>query len=262
MRIRLFAVTLLLLIASAARAADAPASAKSVLACMRANLPDALRVEQVELASSDNGVVIRTLQGKLYAQRHNGLLRSMLHLSGPPQLAGASYLFLERSDGKEIYLYLPALNRVRRITGAAAGGALFGTDISYSEISQIQNAFSGGAAKLEAPAKLQGRPVNVLVLGADPKQPSGYQKVRVWVDVASCVALKVAAYSDGKIVKEMTAPAKSLKQVDHHWLATQVTMRDLNRGTQTVVHITGVSSGSKIPSGVFDPHSFYLGTGS
>ena len=47
----------------------------------------------------------------------------------------AAYLVREASDpGKEeeMYVYLPALQKVRRITGAMKDSSLFGTDLSYS----------------------------------------------------------------------------------------------------------------------------------
>ena len=246
----------------AVQAAEPPSGAQAVLTCMRGNLPETLQVEQFELKSTDRAGSTRVLDGVLYAQREDGLLRSRLTLSAPLSLAGAAYLMRERADTDEMYMYLPALNRVRRITGAAADGALFGTDISYADIRQIENAFADSAASLEAPASEQGRPVSVLLLGANPHQQARYQKIRVWVDKTSCIALKTVFYGAGHAIKEMTVPADSLKQVDHRWLATRLTVRDLVTGTHTELHITGVQTSRDIPRSVFDPHTYYLGAGS
>lgn len=249
-------------VTASAHGADAPASAQAVLACMRGNLPETVQIEQFELKSTDRAGSTRTLEGVLDAQRENGLLRSRLTLSSPSSLAGAAYLMRERSDADEMYMYLPALNRVRRISGAAADGALFGTDISYADIRQIENAFADSAATLEPPATEQGRPVSVLLLKAQPQQSARYQQIRVWVDNSSCVALKTSFYDSGHVVKQIVVPADSLKQVDHRWLATKSTVQDLVSGTHTELHITGVSTGGGIPHRVFDPHTYYLGAGS
>lgn len=251
---------LLLLPGSAAQAAKVSSGADKVLACMRANLPQSLRVTQVELVTRNGKVVMRTLKGRLYLQDSKDELRTTLRLSAPPQMAGAAYLFLHRkSQPSQVYLYFPATRKVRRITGTSAGTMLFGTAISYGEVSQLENAYSGGNVTLEKPTHLQGRPVQVLMIGAKAGQPGQYRKMRVWVDRATCVALKMQAYQDGKAVKKMTVPASSLKRVDGHWLATKMRLRDLSRGTQTDISISGVSGGKGISASVFNPESFYTG---
>ncbi|MFW1568148.1 hypothetical protein ACEV9J_24615, partial [Vibrio parahaemolyticus] len=80
-----------------------------LLACMRANIPPTLRIQQFRLESVDRSNSTRVLQGRLYAKRENNQLRAMLRLTAPADINGASYLIREGDKSDEMYVYLPAL---------------------------------------------------------------------------------------------------------------------------------------------------------
>src|SRR3546814_2887707 len=84
------------------------------MACMRANIPKTLTVKDVQLDASDANGRTRTMKGKLYATRDDDKLRAVIRISAPGDLAGASYLLRERDNGDEMYVYIPALSKVRR----------------------------------------------------------------------------------------------------------------------------------------------------
>lgn len=236
-------------------------TASSLLTCMRANLPPTVRVETIELTTVDRSDARRTLKGTLYAMRENGLLRAMIHIDAPSDLAGASYLFRETGDGQQIYMYLPALNRVRRITGSGANGALFGTDLSYADVRQLENAFSGADARLQGDTTLDGRTVARLSLAPRAGESSRYDRIRVWVDRHTCVALKVEFEVGGKVVKRLRAPASALRQSGGYWYVDRAQMTDLGTGSRTELRVLGVRNGGTLPHRLFDPHAFYLGGG-
>jgi hypothetical protein len=245
-----------------AGAAAADPALDKILACMRANVPPTLRIQDLELQATDRAGGTRTLKGRLYALRERGLLRAMLRVTAPPDLAGAAYLVRETQSAggaDEMYMYLPALNRVRRIAGASADASFLGTDFSYNELKQIENAFDDADGKLEAPTQLEGRPVEVLSFHPRAQRDSRYSALRVFVDRQTCVALKVEFYEAAAPRKVLSAPASALAQSGHYWYATQAEMRDLKDGTRTVLRITGVTSGAELAARYFDPHSFYLG---
>ncbi len=229
---------------------------------MRANVPPTLRIQEVELTATDRSKGERVLKGRLYAIRQNELVRAVLRIAEPNDLRGAAYLLKETPEvdrGDEMYMYLPSVNRVRRITGASADGALLGTDFSYNDVKQLQNAFGDSAVKLEKPEVIDQHPVTVAMLTPKPGQSSRYSRIRAWVEQKSCVALKVDFYEGEVARKELTAPAASLNKADNYWYVSEATMRDLKEGTQTRLKVVGVSSGAELPSRLFDPHSFYLG---
>ncbi|MBV8062379.1 MAG: outer membrane lipoprotein-sorting protein [Nevskia sp.] len=233
-----------------------------VMDCMRGNVPPTLRIQEIELAATDRAGATRTLKCKLFAMRDKGLLRAMVHVAEPTDLAGASYLVRETSaadHADEMYMFLPAVNRVRRITGASADGSFLGTDFSYNDVKQIENAFSDSDGKLDKPEAIEQRPVYVMAFKPKPEQGSRYSLLRAWVDQKTCVALKVAFYEGEAERKELAAPVAALQQSGTYWYLSQATMTDLKDHTTTRLRVVGVTSGSDLASRYFDPHSFYLG---
>lgn len=255
------ALALALLCGAPARADEAP---QKVFDCMRANLPPTLRVQRIELENTDRSGSSRTLQGRLYALRENSggqdLMRVMLRIDAPDYLAGASYLVRQGAAGAEdqMYVYLPSVNRVRRVVGDAGYDSLLGTNFSYVDFKQLESGFSDAAAVLEAPQQLEQRPVYVLSLKARAEAP-GYSAVRAWIDQKTCVALKADFYEGAAVRKEFSGPASALRQSGAYWYLGQAQMRDLRDGTTTQLRILDLSSSAELPTRLFDARLFYLG---
>jgi len=246
------------LCALVAHADDATAK---ILDCMRGNIPDALRIQQVEMTATDRTGGNRLLRGKVYALKDGPMTRAMLKIDAPSDLNGAAYLM--RSSGadrpEEIYFYLPSLGRVRRIAGASAGNSLLGTDFSYDEMKELQTAFASSTATLDKPDTIEQRPVHVLSILPATSTPSRYSAVKAWVDQKTCVALKIEFYEGKDVRKQLTAPVAGLQQSSKYWYASEAVMRDFKEKTQTRLKVIGVTEGATMPSSLFDPHSFYLG---
>ena len=232
-----------------------------VLECMRANVPPTLRIQEIQMQATDRSGATRTLKGKLYAMRDKGLLRAMVHINEPSDLAGASYLVRETGADRadEMYMFLPAVNRVRRITGASADSSFLGTDFSYNDVKEIENAFSDADGKLEKADQIEQRPVNVMAFRPKADQGSRYSLLRAWVDQKTCVALRVDFLEGQAVRKQLSAPVSALQQSGNYWYLSQAQMQDLKDHTNTRLQVLGVSSGADLATRYFDPHSFYVG---
>lgn len=250
----------LLAVASAAQADDAT---QKLLDCMRSNVPPSLQIKDVELTSTDRNGAERLLKGKVYASRADGLIRLLLRISRPRDLDGASYLMREGGAGRkdEIFLYLPAIQRVRKISGASSDGSLLGTDFSYNDMKQLQAAFGDSRPVLEKPTTIGNRPVEVLRLQPAAGAAARYSRVLAYVDRQSCTALKAEFFEGKTLRKELTAPIDGLKRADGYWYLSELLMRDLKENTRTRLKVTGViGSSDQLPSKLFDPTSFYRGS--
>ncbi len=233
--------------------------AARITECMRANIPTTIRIQTLEITARDRAGGERTLRGKVFGARENDELRTMMRIEAPSDLNGASYLVRESRKGDEMYMFLPAINKVRRITGASVDGQLWGTDVSYSDVKQMQSAFSGAATRFERADTLESKPVHVLSFVPGKADASHYSQVRAYIDTATCVALKIEFLEAGVVRKEMVSSRTNLKQSGKHWYLDEVLIRDVKDKTQTRIRILGVSAGDKLSGRYFNPQSFYLG---
>jgi hypothetical protein len=242
-----------------ASAAGDPALAP-ILDCMRANIPPTVRIQTIEVKAWDRTGGERQLKGKLYGTREDERVRVMMRIEAPQDLAGAAYLVREGTKSDEMHLYLPSVRKVRRITGASLDGQLWGTDLSYNDVKQIQNAFTG-ADVVREPAQLQyeGRTVNVLSFAPRKEDVSRYKAIRTLVDEKTCVALMVEFLEPSGVRKTLAVKPADLKQSGPHWYASRAEIKDLKNGTRTELTVTGVTSGDKLATRYFNPQTFYLG---
>jgi hypothetical protein len=232
----------------------------TILSCMRANIPRSVLIKDVELTATDRVGSTRVLKGRLYGQREEERLRTALKISAPSDLAGAAYLLRESGNGDEMYMYVPALQRVRRISGTGSDGALWGTDLSYGDIKQINNAFSAGGGKVDGQGELDGRPVHLLSLSPDPAEETRYTAMKVWVDRKTCVSLRADFYEGSNVRKQWTVVPSSLTQAGKHWYAGDSTMTDLVEKTHTRLRVLGLDSDVDLAGRHFNPKTFYLGS--
>lgn len=240
--------------------AAAPGTAADLLACMRANLPESLRAQDVTITAFDRAGAGRTLRGTLYARRNEGRVQAMLAVHEPADLGGSAYLAREvEGGGQEIYLYLPALGKVHRIRAQNIDASMLGTDLHYDDLKQLANAFAGTQPALEAPDSLDGRPVLVLSARAPAGQSARFDRVRAWVDQQTCVAVRVVFYRGPAAQREFRVPAGAIAKGGEHWYASRATMTDLETATHTDFNVLGLRTGQKVADPVFDPHLFYIG---
>jgi hypothetical protein len=238
-------------------AGAADAAADKLLECMRANIPDVLRVQEFELNAVDRTGGERLLRGRVYAMRENELMRAMIKIKAPPDLNNAAYLVREGKERDDMFVFLPALNRVRRIMGGSADSPLFGTDLSYNDVKQVQNSFSGGSVRLEQPEAIEGRPVQVLALTPRAGTDTHYTLIRGWIDQKACVPLKIDFYEGANVRKRLSAPAAAIKQWGSNWYVSEARMDDLQAKTHTTIRITGFSKPDKLSERYFNSASFY-----
>jgi hypothetical protein len=230
---------------------------------MRQNLPQTGSIKEIEMDSVDRSGARRVLQGKLYARAEQQAAKQSnvtiaVRFEAPRDLSGAAYLVRQTasSGDDQIYMFLPAMQRVRRMNTTAASGSLLGTSFSYNDFRQLLSAFDSSDAKLEGTADLSGRAA--LVVAVKSTGASSYDLVRSWVDRQTCVPMKAEFLSGTKVLKRFHASADALRQSDHYWYLTESIIQDLSEGTATTLRIGKVISGATIPAAYFQPNSFYL----
>ncbi|MCC2656935.1 MAG: outer rane lipoproteinsorting protein [Panacagrimonas sp.] len=259
-------VTLLLLVGLISTARTADDQVGKVLECMRKNVPNELRAQDVEFTTADKAGTASTLKGRLFAAREqtpdgSRHVRAMLMVSSPPNLAGAAYLVREKDgDAKDgMYVYLPSVRRVRRVTGSIADGGLMGTSFSYADFKQIQNTFTGAQTAYESAGEVDQRAVHVLTFKPTEAGAGGYSLVRSWVDQKTCVPLKAEFYENRTVRKRLVTPASSLKQVGDFWYPAIIEMHDLSDGLRTTLKVKAVTPDPEpgLSAGTFDPKTFF-----
>lgn len=259
------AAVLLLGAALAAPAQAAPLqTAQEISDCSRANLPSKTSVQSIELTAIDREQNKRKLDSTLYWKKMpDGLSRVMMYIRSPNDLSGSSYLVIGKAGADDdMYVYLPGVQRTRKITGQTQSKSLWNTDFSYEDLKQLQGVAPEGEMNRLADAEESGRAVYVLSFKPTAGN-SAYEEIKASVDQESCLPLRVEFYEPGaRLRKVMTIDAVTASQLsDKRWVPRDIAMSDQLNGTSTTVKIKSIRYDDSVADSAFNPLSFYRTAG-
>ena len=229
-----------------------------ITACMRANVVDRGSLREIELRTVDREGNSQKLRMKLFWKpaKDGATARTVLRIVEPADSAGAAYLGISKPEGDEVYLYMPALDRVQRVTGDQKR-SLFGTDFSYADVEQVQALAQSGETKRLADERVFDRAAFVLDVATD-MQASGYTRIKSYVDQATCTLLKAEFFVvSGEPKKVLEADLSTLVSIEPWWLMLGYSMENRRTGTSTELSLSNVYLLEQLPEALFDPASFY-----
>jgi hypothetical protein len=224
-------------------------------ACIRKNAPQSTAIQNIRLSSMDDMFEEKVLEATVYwKQLPDGNSDLLAVFDEPSDISGSRLLFLEKKPDKEIYLYMPALLKVRRITSSRVSSSMYGMDFSYEDFQWLYNMLATATSEQRPDVILDGEPVYVLAVVPVEASGSKYEEVVSYFEKKSCVIRKVEFYEgDRKLRKILSAAPGGVKQVNGMFIPHVFQMKDLKKKSETDLVITSVRLDTVIPDSIFDP---------
>lgn len=242
--------------------AAGPVSARSLQElqdCMRSNLPSQSLVQEIRLVAHDRSGS-RELQAHVYGMKLDQEVAVMLRILAPGDMADSRYLVISGPQRDAMYLYLPALNRTRRIAGSMAGQSLWGTDFSYEDVKLLRGLLTHGSAQLQGETQWQGRSTQRVRIRPTSEEQSQYEQVDLLVDDLTCVIVQGDFADAAGLVKELrVAKPDDLQEVSGQWWARRVELHSVREQTHSELYVQDYRMDPDLRSGLFDPRSFQRG---
>ncbi len=202
-------------------------------------------------------LVVRNPKGEAQRRRVRAaqkVIRDKVHSIGrlefPEYLRGMTVLTVEAVErGHDAFLFMPTLDRVRRISTAQKGDSFFGTDVTYEDLERQRAAdYEVGAPQRETRAG-----VPVLAIPARPRRPQNYERVIFVLSAGEDVVLESHYFKRGssrpwRIIHQ---PREHMVVLSGHLLPTRLAVDNLDRGTRTEVWLRDLRVGVALPDKVF-----------
>ncbi|MBI5439251.1 MAG: outer membrane lipoprotein-sorting protein [Nitrosomonadales bacterium] len=193
---------------------------------------------------------VRKTMGATKLQANGEDNMRMTRFVAPADVKGTVSLLIEHSAGEDdMWIYLPALKKVRRLVSGNKRDSFVGTDFSYGDV--IGHKVSDWNYKLLREEVADGEAC--YVIEATPKSDevrgsSGYGKRVVWLRKDNFFAIK------GDMWDESGQPLKTfhlteLQEVDaarHKWQAMRLESKNLQSGHQTVIRFENFKANQKV----------------
>lgn len=167
--------------------------------------------------------------------------KQLLEYLQPADVAGTKLLSITKPDGKdsEIWLFMPALGKERRIAAQEMQTKFMGTDFTYEEISGTAAYKEDYESKRLDDDTFDGHKCYVLQL--TPKAKSEYTFVKMWVWQDESIPVRVEFYGRGDKLRKSLDTSGWKKNTKGKWEPSQVVMSDVLAGTKTIIKIMEAS---------------------
>lgn len=225
-------------------------------ACIRKNAPKASTIQKVRLTSESLMYEEEeVLSAKVYWKHSAAGTSNMLAVfDEPDDILGSRLLFLEKKPENEIYLYMPALFKVRRITSDRISSSMYGMDFSYEDFQFMYNMMATAVSERQPDTVIDGVPMYVFAIAPGEGEKSIYEKIYSYIDKKSCVIQKVEFYENGaRLRKVLVTDSDSIKKVNGILVPHKVQMSDIKKESKTELTVISVEVDPPIQDSLFDP---------
>lgn len=163
--------------------------------------------------------------------------KTMMFFEYPGDVKGTGFLTYDYDQaGKEDdkWLYLPAMKKTRRISGASAKQDYFmGTDFTYDDMGS--RSIDEDTHKLLGEENISGHKCwKVEYISKDSRD--AYSKKVVWIRKDNLVAVKADYYDrNGKLQRQLTL--SNIEKVDGFWIAKRLEMENVQTNHKTIIEV-------------------------
>ncbi len=236
-------------------------TADEIQACVRDNFPDDSSIQTVLFKSRDRTGAVRDSRATIYWRKFpDGLAKVMIRVSDPPKQRGVGILLLEKEDGTDRFLYLPALRKVRRISRTGSSGSLLGTDFTYEDLERIQGLRSDLEWRRLDDSSVGETSVYVLESSAAPGAAGEIARVVSSFDKATCVLLQSEFYErGGHLRKVLHVNADKIESQGDQRIPRAMRMEDLLEESSTDLVVEAIELGADIPDRRFSRKELMIG---
>ncbi len=185
-----------------------------------------------------DGEQVRQTREVDYLERDGARERdTLMYINQPRDVAGTSLLLqssAERpSDEDNIYLYLPALRKSKRLAARNKRGRFVGSEFSYADLEWLRP--EDFRYRRLGEARWQGRPVvHLEAVASDDRvlEKTGYSKKELWVDPDYALVVRGLYFDEqGRQLKQMEV--EEVTDIQGFWTITRQVVHNLQTGKGT-----------------------------
>jgi hypothetical protein len=181
----------------------------------------------------------------------------MIRFLFPGDVEGTGYLQVQHYDGQDdMWIYLPALKKVRRLVADEKKNSFVGSDFSYGDILiPVVDTYTYTLVKTDM---LDGE--DCWVIEAVPateqiKKDYGYAKKIAWIRKSNFMEKKIEFFdTSGRPLKTMIVPeVKEIDTAHHKWWALRRDIANIQTGHRTSITFENLDTTKPVGDEFFTP---------
>jgi hypothetical protein len=180
-----------------------------------------------------------------------------MRFQAPADVAGTGFLVIENEErADDQYLYMPALGKVKRISGNQRNQRFMGTDLTYGDL-ESSNLRKAHSTRL-ADATVGGQEAYVVKSTATAENTSQYSKTITWIHKTSFVPLKVEFYGrNDRLTK--TLKVRRLERQKNIWVVLDCLVENVLEKSSTQIRVDELKLDVRLDDSEFTQQSLSRG---
>jgi predicted RND superfamily exporter protein len=208
------------------------------------------------LTHRDGTTQVRRITGLTRLQDNGQDVMRLMRFQSPVDIKGTSTLLVEHAAAEdELWVYLPALSKVRRLSVGNKREGFFGTDFSYGDI--IGHAPARWSHRLLREEAVDGTPCHLVesTPGDDKtRDNTGYSRRLSWIDLKTRVALQVDVWDlAGQPLKRIVAHEVQPVGQSGRYQAMLLVAENLQTGHRTTIRFENFKADVGVDARQFTP---------
>ena len=182
--------------------------------------------------------------------KSGGETANLIRFLDPEDIAGTGLLSIDKADGNtDQWLYLPALDRVRRISSDRKGGRFVGSDLYFEDLQERKP--SQDRHRLLGKQTENGILCDVLESVPRNADDSAYLKRIYWIDPATAILQRVDYFENDLAKPSKRWLLRGKKRNQGYWTLTDSRIIDLSSGHETRMVVDVALYDQKLPAKLF-----------
>ncbi len=169
------------------------------------------------------------------AKDNNENTHSIMIFHSPASVKNTRFLTRENKDREDDqWIFLPALNKVRRIASSDEGSSFMGTEFTYSDMGSRE--LNDYTYKYLGEETIQGYECYIVESNPKPNTDSPYTKTISWitVDEGILTVMKAEIYkSETEILKVLLV--EKISKISGYWIPTKIIMTNTQNQRSTTI---------------------------
>lgn len=246
----------MLLVAAGARAE--PSGALSIMQKNAAatRLKDSVSDATFTLISRDGGKRVRTTSGATLLQENGQDNMRLVRFLAPADIKGTASLMIEHDKGEDdMWIYLPALGKVRRLSAANKKDSFVGTDFSYGDVIGYKtDEWNHKLLREETIGAVPHYVIESVPANEAVRNNSGYSRRVSWIRTDNYVASRVETWDLGmQPLKRMQFSQIEQVGKEGRWQAKLAEAENLQTGHRTSIQLNAFKADQGVSARLFTP---------
>ena len=184
--------------------------------------------------------------------------KALLRFLEPPEVRRTAVLIVE-AEGRydDLFVFLPALGKVRRVAAGQRADSFFGTDLSYEDV-EPKRAAEWHVSLLERREE-EGTPCVLLDIRPRVPEASTYERMVSCIEPERAVILRTDFWREGREIKRLRVRLEDVREIEGRQIPFVLRMETPRLRSETTVTTESYELRPGIPEAIFTTSNLETG---